>query len=194
MADDKKKYQAIVIGASAGGMRAFSIICQALPQDLNLPVIVAQHRAKDEAGLLEELLSHKCKIKVKQADEKEKIEPGVIYFAPPDYHLLIETNRSFSLSCDPLVNYSRPSIDVLFESAGEVYGDKLIGILLTGANGDGAEGMANIRKRGGTTIAQDPAQAEYPSMPQAAIRTKQVQHVLKLDEIVEFIIKHQPKS
>jgi len=177
------QYEAIVMGVSAGGLLALSNILEALPAGFELPVIITQHRAKDERALLEELLQLKCRLRVKEADEKERIAGGVVYMAPAGYHLLVEKDRSFSLSCDPLVNYSRPSIDVLFETAAEAYEDRLIGIILTGANKDGAAGIATIRHRGGMTIAQDPAEAQFPVMPQAAIATGSVQHIFTLDEI-----------
>ena len=179
---------AVVIGASAGGLFALSRILKELPVDFPLPLIIVQHRSKDERTLLEELLQSKCKIKVKQADEKEKIERGIVYIAPAGYHLLIEKDHSFSLSCDALVNYSRPSIDILFETAAEVYEDKLIGVILTGANSDGAAGMQAIRKRGGITIAQNPASASFPFMPVAAIDTGSVQHIFGLQEIDDFLL------
>jgi two-component system chemotaxis response regulator CheB len=130
---------------------------------------------------------------VRQADEKESIKGGVIYFAPPDYHLLIEKDGTFSLTHDLPVNYSRPSIDVLFETAADVFKTRLLGIILTGANHDGAEGIRAISRYGGTTIAQDPETAEYPEMPKAAIKTGCIQHIMKLEDISRFLlnsIKH----
>lgn len=180
--------EAVVIGTSAGGLYALTSILEHLPSDYRLPVIIVQHRSKDEKTLLEEVLSQKCAIKIKQADEKEKIKGGTVYFAPPDYHLLIEQDHTFSLTSDNRVNYSRPSIDVLFESAAFVYHKKLVGILLTGANQDGAAGIRRIRKNGGITIAQDPAEALFPIMPQAAISTGCVQHTLTLNGIKSFLI------
>jgi two-component system chemotaxis response regulator CheB len=137
---------------------------------------------------LEEVLQDKCVISIKQADEKERIEGGVVYLAPADYHLLIEGDRSFSLTCDEPVNFSRPSIDLLFETAAEVYGDKLIGVILTGANRDGAAGIQAIRRRGGLTIAQDPEDAVFPDMPRAAIDTGSVQHIFTPEEIKYFLL------
>src|SRR5690349_19703498 len=154
--ETKRKYDAIVIGASAGGLHALISILTPLPSNYPIPVIVVQHRAKDERSLLEEVMQHKCHIGIKQADEKEKIQHGFVYFAPPNYHLLVEGNGTFSLSYDAPVNYSRPSIDVLFETAADVYKEWLLGIILTGANKDGAEGMKRIKALGGTTIAQQP--------------------------------------
>jgi hypothetical protein len=115
------KYEAVVIGASAGGLFALSTLLMALPADFPIPVIVVQHRSKEERTLLEEVLAQKCKIQISQVEEKQSIAGGVVYFAPPDYHLLIESNRTFSLSCEARVNYSRPAIDVLFETAARVY-------------------------------------------------------------------------
>ncbi len=177
------KYQAIVIGTSAGGLAALMGILRQLPADYSLPIMIVQHRFRDQKNLLEEVLQNKCEIEIRQVDEKERIESGIIYIAPPDYHLLIESDRTFSLSSDPFVSFSRPSIDVLFESAASVYGRSLVGILLTGANKDGAAGLNAIRKAGGLTIAQSPADAEYPYMPQAAIDAGAARLVLKLSEI-----------
>lgn len=185
----KNKYQAIVIGTSAGGLYALTSILQQLPPDYPIPVVVVQHRSKDQRDLFEDVLQSKCKIKIKQADEKENIKGGYVYTAPPDYHLLIENDQTFSLTADDLVLYSRPSINVLFESAAVVYRDKLIGIILTGANNDGASGITIIRKYGGLTIAQVPAEAQFPFMPNASIKTKNIQHVWTLSEIQKFLLK-----
>ena len=188
------QYEAVVIGVSAGGLKALSLILKGLPENYPLPLIVIQHRAKEERTLLEEILQAKCPISIRQADEKERIEGGRVYFAPPDYHLLIERDRSFSLTCDEPVNFSRPSIDVSFETASEVYGDKLVGIILTGANSDGAAGIRAVREGGGLTIAQDPATSLFPDMPRAAIDTGSVQHILTAAEIKNFLmdlVKHR---
>jgi len=176
------------MGTSAGGLHALTTILEALPADYPLAIIIVQHRAKDKKDLLEDVLQHKCKIRIKQADEKEKIERSTVYIAPPDYHLLIERDLTFSLSADELVNYSRPSIDVLFESASEVYTDKLIGIILTGANSDGAKGILSIKMNKGLTIAQAPEEALFPIMPLAAIQIKGVTHVMTLSAIQNFLL------
>jgi two-component system chemotaxis response regulator CheB len=181
-------YEAIVIGVSAGGLSALTRTLSVLPANYPVPVIVVQHRSRDERFLLEEVLQTKCKIKIRQAEEKEAIQAGAVYFAPPDYHLLIEMNHSFSLTYDAPVNYSRPSIDVLFETAAIVFRSKLAGIILTGANSDGSRGMKMIRKYGGTTIAQDPATAEYPEMPQSAIKTGSIEKIMDLSAIGKFLL------
>lgn len=182
------KFEAIVIGTSAGGLFALSTILSALPADFSLPVIIVQHRSKMEPSLLEEVLSKKCLVAIKQADEKEDIKAGLIYFAPADYHLLIEKDRSFSLSFDPPVNFSRPSIDILFETAAYAYGKNLLALILTGANHDGAKGIRMIKSMGGTCIAQDPAEADYPAMPQAAIDTGSIHKILTLERITEYLL------
>jgi two-component system chemotaxis response regulator CheB len=160
-----------------------------IPADYSIPIIVVQHRAKDSNELFEEVLQRKCQIKIKQADEKETIVHGNIYTAPPDYHLLIESDKTFSLSSDPAVRFSRPSIDVLFESAAMAFEDKLIGIVLTGANDDGARGITTIRKFGGLTIAQNPSEAQFPFMTQASINTAHVNYIWSLITIRGFLLK-----
>jgi len=182
-------YDAVVIGASAGGLYALRSILQPLPPDYPMPVIVVQHRSKDERNLLEEILQQKCKVRLTQADEKELIQNGTVYIAPPDYHLLVESNGTFSLSHDAPVNYSRPSIDVLFETAAEVFKQRLLGIILTGANSDGAQGIKKISLLGGTTIAQQPETTDHPEMPRAAINTGHVQHILGPDAIGDFLLQ-----
>lgn len=189
-----KKYQAIVIGTSAGGLIALSSLLENLPVNYPIPIIIVQHRSKEPRDLLEEILQGKCKMKVKQADEKEKIESGFIYIAPPDYHLLIEKDFTFSLTADEAVLYSRPSIDVLFESAASVYKDKLIGIILTGANSDGAKGLRRIAENNGLTIVQTPDDAQFSVMPLAAIATQKVNFILSLLKIQSFLLNISDKN
>lgn len=181
-------YELVVIGVSAGGLNALTRVLGALPANYPVPVVVVQHRSRDERSLLEEVLQVKCTIRIRQAEEKETMKAGTVYMAPPDYHLLIEDNHSLSLSYDAPVNFSRPSIDVLFESAASVYGTRLLAIILTGANADGAYGMKIVRQHGGMTIAEDPDSADYPEMPKAAIRTGSVQRIMTLDAIAEFLL------
>jgi two-component system, chemotaxis family, protein-glutamate methylesterase/glutaminase len=184
-----KKYKTIVIGTSAGGLFALSVILEQLPPGYPVPIVVVQHRSKDQKSLLEEVLRQKCRISIKQADEKEKIEGGFVYIAPPDYHLLVENDKTFSLSSDEPVHFSRPSIDVLFETAAMVFKDTLIGIILTGANDDGAAGIVAVKKYGGLTIAQNPGEAQFAFMPEASIETKAVQYIWPLAEIKNFLLK-----
>lgn len=180
-------YRAIVFGSSAGGLSALSHIFSSLPADYPLPLISVQHRVKDNRLLLEEVLAAKSALRIRQAEEKEKILSGTAYIAPPDYHLLIEDDMTFSLASSEAVMHSRPSIDVLFESAATALGKNLIGILLTGANADGSHGMTTMRKNGALTIAQDPDEADFPMMPRSAIETGSIVHVLTLQKIVEFL-------
>lgn len=184
-----KEDKVIVIGVSAGGLFALTAIFSNLPVDYPFPIIVVQHRSKDHKELLEEVLQSKCNIKILQANEKEKIKNGYVYIAPPDYHLLIEDDFTFSLSSDERVSYSRPSIDVLFESAAKVYKNKLIGIILTGANSDGASGIKAIYEYGGLTIAQNPEEAQFPYMPAACIETNCIKHIMILSEIHTFLLE-----
>lgn len=181
-------YKAIVIGASAGGLQALFELTSSLPADFHLPIIIAQHVHYTQNGSFTQNFNRISKLPVKVADEKEVIRQGHIYFAPPNYHLLIERDETFSLSVDQRVNYARPSIDVLFESAVYAWSSCLIGIILTGANGDGAEAMRLIKQHGGLTIAQDPSTAESPVMPQSAINAGGVDKILSLDQIVRLII------
>lgn len=180
-------YKAIVIGVSAGGLAALSKLFPCLPDRFPLPVIVVQHVRSTTNRYIYTHFNNKCTLTIKEADDKEEIQPGFVYFAPPDYHLLIERDETFSLSIDARVNYSRPSIDVLFESAVHVWSSGLIGILLTGASSDGAYGMRLIKEHGGLTIVQDPATAEYPLMPKAAIDAVAVDKILPIESIGEFL-------
>ena len=186
-ASKRNKYEAVVIGVSAGGMSALGMIIPELPPDFDLPVIIVQHRDEDSDTFLSEFLNTKSAVKVKEADEKEKILPGTVYIAPAGYHLLIEEDRTFSLSVDPLINYSRPAIDVLFESAADAYEDQLIGMVLTGSNADGSHGLKKIKNFGGMTLVQDPEEAESDYMPRAAILHCAPDHVLKLQEMAPFL-------
>ena len=182
-------YKCIVIGVSAGGMDALERICKKIPEKFPLPIIVVQHLHSSQKGFLFEHLNSLCSLTVKDADEKEPIETGFMYFAPANYHLLVEDEKILSLSVDEKVNFSRPSIDVLFESAAYVYTNSLIGIVLTGANNDGALGLNIIKNNGGLTIVQNPEDASSPFMPNAAISMTSVDFILKLDEIVPLLLK-----
>lgn len=187
MTEDIRRYEAVVMGTSAGGLAALTALFETLPARYPLPILLVQHRAKDSQDLFEEVLQRKCRIEIKQADEKERILPGRIYVAPPDYHMLVERDRTLSLSFDAPVTFSRPSIDVLFESAALVYRHKLVAIVLTGSNNDGANGIRAVGNAGGLTIAQDPKEAAYAYMAQAAIDTGKVEHVWSLAGIAQFL-------
>ncbi|MFH0783902.1 MAG: chemotaxis protein CheB [Pseudomonadota bacterium] len=180
-------YSAVAIGGSAGSLEALLKIFSLLPEKFNPPIIIVIHLHPSDDGGLVDLFIQQTKRNVKEARDKEQIQPESIYFAPTNYHLLVERERTFALSVDAKVNYSRPSIDVFFESAAIVWGEGLIGILLTGANNDGASGIEAIKEHGGLTIVQDPAQAAHPIMPQAAINTGSVDKILSLEEIGGFL-------
>jgi two-component system, chemotaxis family, protein-glutamate methylesterase/glutaminase len=190
----------IAIGASVGGVEALSILLPALPKDLGAPVFVVLHQPRDRPSLLVDIFKVRCDLPVREAEDKEEVERGTIYFAPPDYHLLVDEGPRLALSADELVHYSRPSIDVLFESAAEVYGDRLLGILLTGANEDGAAGMEAIHRAGGATVVQEPETALAASMPASALARTQIDRVLPLDGIAALLRSlggrtvHQPLS
>jgi two-component system chemotaxis response regulator CheB len=181
------RYQIIVIGVSWGGMRALQKILPQLPANFKLPIVIVQHIGAHSGSEWIQILNNMCKIEIKEADEKEKIEKGV-YIAPANYHLLIEKNRTFSLSLEERVNHARPSIDVLFECVADVYGPAAIGIILTGLNSDGAEGINKIKQKGGLTIVQDPIDAEASEMPLAALELIKADHVVKLDELMPLLI------
>lgn len=187
MTGTKRKYRAVVIGTSSGGMNALKVVLPALPAGFDMPVIVVQHIGALSDNYWITLLDGICELVVKEVDEKEKVEKGHVYVAPPNYHIMIEKDETFSLSIDERVNYARPSIDVLFETAAIAYRDALIGIVLTGANDDGAKGMGIIKQHGGMTIAQDPATAEAGYMPASAIDAVQIDHVLPLQDIAALL-------
>jgi two-component system chemotaxis response regulator CheB len=176
-------YDFVAIGASWGGLHALETVLGGLPQGFRTPIAIAQHRAPASgSGALPRVLSVRSGVEVREAGDKDPIEPGGVYVAPPDYHLLVEPG-GFALSTEAHVQHSRPSIDVLLDSAADTYGDRLIGVILTGANEDGAYGLTRVKRRGGVTIAQDPATAAKRDMPEAAIATGAVDHVLPLEEI-----------
>lgn len=178
--------EAVVIGASAGAVDALSSLLPALPGDAAIPFIVVVHVPADGPALLVEIFSRKCALPVRQPVDKEPIGPG-IWFAAPDYHLLVESGRTFAMSLDSPENFSRPSIDVLFESAADVYGRALAGVILTGASSDGARGARRIREAGGLVLVQEPATAEVALMPRAAIDEGSPQLVAPLPVLAEVL-------
>ena len=175
--------EAVVIGASAGGFEALLAVLRGLPSTYPMPLVAVLHLPEHHESRLPELFGYRLDLQVREARDKESLAPGVLYFAPSGYHLQVETDRSFSLSCEDRVNYARPSIDVLFETATDAYGKTLAGILLTGANYDGAAGLAGMKVAGGLTVVQDPDTAEVPTMPEAAIRRMAPDLILPLAEI-----------
>jgi two-component system chemotaxis response regulator CheB len=189
---ETNRYQAVVIGGSSGGLEALQEILAPLPPGFGLPIIVVLHREPTSRELLAHLLARHCRLAVKEADEKEPIQPVVVYIAPANYHLLVELDRTLSLSVDPRVCYARPSIDVLFETAADAYHSGLVGILLTGANHDGTDGLRRIKARGGLTVAQDPASAKAAVMPHSAIQAGVVDRVLSLEEIAALLVNAHP--
>ncbi len=177
----------VVIGASAGAVQALLALLPALPASFALPILVVVHVPPDRDNVLVPLLQAKCRLTVKEAEDKEPIVGGVIYFAPSDYHLLIEADRTLALSTDEPVNYSRPSIDVLFESAADAYGEQLLGVILTGANHDGAAGLKAVAEAGGVAIVQAPAEAYATAMPDAALEACPSAMTMNLDAIASYL-------
>jgi two-component system chemotaxis response regulator CheB len=173
----------VAMGASWGGLRAVEAVLAALPTGFGAPVVIAQHRRHDTPdGVLVRMLGAHCALTVCEAEDKQSLDPGVVLVAPADYHLLVETG-TIALSVDAPLNYSRPSIDVLFSSAADAYGERVAGVVLTGANADGALGLAQIAGRGGAAIVQDPETAERREMPDAALRATPDARVLTLAQI-----------
>ncbi len=181
------KFKIIVIGASLGGLNALKVILKGLPQNFPLAVAIAQHRHKDSDGELVTFLQRQSLLSVVEAEDKQAIMPGHVYFAPADYHLLVEVDH-FALSTEAPVSYARPSIDVLFESAADTYGDRAIGVILTGANHDGSQGLAKIKAYGGLTIIQEPDRAKCRIMPDAAIAAVGTARILPLPQIAPFLV------
>lgn len=191
---NNREYKLIVLGSSYGGIEALTKLIPALTDITEVPIVVVQHFKASPHSYLAEHLNKLSSANVKEAEEGEEITEKSVFIAPGDYHLLIEEDHCFSISKDDRVEFSRPSIDVLFESAAEVYAESLIAILLTGANKDGANGMQRVHDCGGVCIVQDPKDAIMPTMPQAAIDTVQVDVIAPLDKIADcvesFLTKH----
>lgn len=183
--------RAIVIGLSSGGMDALNYLFSVLPRGFATPIIIVQHIGPRSSSEWIEWFSEKYTLPISEAGEKEPILPQHIYIAPPNYHLLIEADRTFSLTIDERVNFARPSIDVLFESAADAYGKQLTGIVLTGANHDGAQGLHYIHRQGGCTIIQDPATAAASAMPAAVLKIFHPDYVLPLEEIAALLISKE---
>ncbi len=186
----------VVVGTSTGGLAAMQVLLPGLAEGFPWPVVVVQHRSKEPGSELCKYLQSCCRWNVSEPEDKEPIMAGRVYLAPRDYHLLVEDGR-FALSVDAPVTYARPSIDVLFESAADVYRKRTVGVILTGANTDGARGLAKIKAYGGLCAVQDPASAESRGMPQAAMAATQVDAVLPITKIAPFLnqlCRHEPGS
>ena len=180
-------YELVVIGASWGGLRAVGDVLEGLGDVFPIPFVVGQHRGTGGGDRLATLLQRRTKFGVRDAEDKDTLTPGCVYLAPPDYHTLIEANGTIALSTDEHVRFARPSIDVLFRSAAEAYRERCVGVVLTGANEDGAEGLAMIKQLGGVAVVQDPRTAERHEMPSAAIEATNADVVLPLEEIGLFL-------
>jgi len=172
----------VAIGASWGGLSAIERVLESLPAGFAAAVVIVLHRQRGNDGRLAELLAGRCALNVAEAEDKQALDPGLVLLAPPDYHLLVEPG-AIALSVDERVQFSRPSVDVLLHSAADAYGERAAGVVLTGANADGAAGLARIVARGGVAIVQDPATAERREMPAAALAATPTAHVLALDQI-----------
>lgn len=181
------KVSAVAIGASAGAVQALLHILPPLPAALPVPVMIVVHVPPDRDNMLVPLLKKRCALDVKEAEDKEPLKPGTVYFAPSDYHLLVEKDRTLALSSDEPVNYSRPAIDVLLESAAEAYGHELAAIVLTGSNHDGAEGLRAVTAAGGIALVEDPQSAMSGAMPAAALALCPDARVETLDGITAFL-------
>ena len=177
------RIDAVVIGASAGGVEALSVLLPALPSNTRAAFFIVLHLPRDRPSMLPEVFARKCALPVREAEDKESVTPGTVYFAPSNYHLLLDRGPQLALSADDLVHHSRPSIDVLFESAAHVYGHRLLGVILTGANEDGAAGLAAVQDGGGMTVAQEPETARSPQMILSALKLRPADLVLPLGGI-----------
>ncbi len=182
-----QQFKAVVIGTSTGGLNALSRVLAPLPESFPLPVMIVQHISPDSDDFLVHHLNKNCNLRIKEADDKDKLEKGWVYLAPPNYHLLVEEEGYLSLAVTPPVNYSRPAIDVLFETAADAFPNSLIGIILTGANSDGTLGAKRIKNRGGIVIAQDPSGAAAATMPGSVIEKGYADYILPLEQIGEYL-------
>ncbi len=180
--------EAVVIGASAGGVEAVMRLLVGLPANARATFFVVLHLPRERPSLLVNIFQSKCALPVREAEDKEPAQPGRVYVAPPDYHLLIDEGPCLALSSDEPVNYSRPAIDVLFESAADVYGQRLLGVVLTGANQDGAAGLEAVLSAGGLAVVQHPDSALVSLMPSSAIARNPASEVLGLDGIAELLV------
>lgn len=181
------RIDAVVLGASAGGVEALSVLIPSLPQAFRPALFIVVHLPRERPSLLVDIFAPRCALPVYEAQDKEPVRPGTVYFAPPDYHLLVDEGPTLALSTDEPVHFSRPAIDVLFESAADVYGARLAGILLTGASTDGAQGIQAVREAGGITVVQDPDTAHSRIMPAAALARGPADFVLSLQQLARWL-------
>ncbi|WP_409318991.1 chemotaxis protein CheB [Pseudomonas sp. KCJK9016] len=188
-ATDLPRVEAIVVGASAGGVEALMTMLGALRAGFVLPIIIVLHLPEERRSQLAEVFARRLALPVTEALDKQDIKPGTVYFAAPGYHLSVEQDRSLSLSLEDRLHHSRPSIDFLFESAADVYGPALAAVLLTGANHDGAQGLAQVKRHGGLTIVQDPQDALVATMPEAALKIHQPDHILPIHGIGHLLVE-----
>ncbi len=185
---NKNQYKAVVIGASAGGLDALSRLLSGIPESFKLPVLIVQHLSPHSDNYLAQHLNNLSAYTVKEAEEKETISQHTAYIAPPNYHLLVEDNLTLSLSVSEKVNYARPSLDVLFETAAYAYGKGLICIVLTGANNDGSKGARTVKDFGGLVIVQDPDTAYVKTMPEAVIAIVKPDYILPIEKMPELLL------
>ena len=183
----QNRVEAIVMGGSSGALEALSTLLPALPGQCAIPVAIVLHLPPARPSHLVEVLAARTVLPVREAEDKEPLAAGTVYVAPPNYHLLVERTRTFALSVDEAVLFSRPAIDVLFESAADAYGEGLAGIILSGASADGARGLSAVKRRGGIAIVQSPEGSAAPEMPRAALSMVEADHVLSLVDLASLL-------
>lgn len=182
------RFKAVVIGISTGGVETLKRLLSALPSDYPIPLLITQHINPETGSAMADLLNNLCDIRVKEADEQELPAGGTVYLAPADYHLMVEPDGRLGLSTDPPVNYARPSVDVLFETAADAFGAGLVGVVLTGVGADGSRGLKRIKERGGVTVVQDPEDAAANPMPRNALLTILPDYIVTLDALPGLLI------
>ncbi len=182
-------YKIVVIGGSAGSFPLVSKILQELRKDYKLPVLLCLHRLKHVRHGFMEALALKSALPIREPDDKERIKDGTVYLAPSNYHMFVELGNTFALSTDEMVKFSRPSIDLTYDTVSYVYREKMVSIIVSGANTDGADGMFRAHKRGAFTIVQEPAEASVKTMPEGALKLFQPSEIMKIDEIIDFLNK-----
>jgi two-component system, chemotaxis family, protein-glutamate methylesterase/glutaminase len=190
---ETRRFKAIVIGISTGGVGTLKALLGALPRNFPLPILIVQHLSPDSGDAMAVFLDGLCAIRVKEADEQERPMPGRVYLAPANYHLMVEPDGRLGLSADPPVNFSRPSVDVLFETAADAFGEGLIGVVLTGAGNDGSLGLKRIKEKGGIAVVQVPEDAAADSMPRHALAAVEPDHLVTMSTLPQLFIKLSEK-